>query len=456
MMSKKASKRLLLAGLCAAGALSAALGAARWAETVPAFAESSLTETTISLTGVQIRAGQLVLLSDSYSSVATNDNVENGAANSDLSGIRLYTVKDGSFVENSITWTGIMNSIWGQAGGFVTFPEFNNGLDGEKVYKAFVPGGTKIAVSSTEAFVVDKDYTFFNKNYGNTGDAFFWTTTPYLPYTNVCPELSLTGVQMRCVDITNDNYNFLVLISSSHEGTIANADLENGLACSDLSGIRLYTVGSDGELVGNAITPNHLAQNWWGQPGAFIAFNEYSKGVDGSSVYKIYVPKGTKLFLADAEKGQTYTVDKDYTFYNLNYGDESKKTGSFDWTSNGESWDVEAFVNNYMHPEIVDTESGAGACLGEGGYYAKAKAAYDKLSDVAKNLFDTGSAYAAYKQRFDAWATANGDVANKSGVLSLLSKNGSSDTLGITVVAIAAGITALAASLLVFYKKKHQ
>ncbi len=346
MMSKKANKRVLLAGLCAGGALSAVLGAGRWAEAVPAYAESSLTETEISLTGIQLRAPglespwytYLVLLSPSYAEVAANEEVASGLANSDLSGIRLYTVsEDGELAGNAITPNHIETTKWGQPGGFIGFDEFKDGLDGEKVYKAFIPKGTKIAVSSTQAFVVDKDYTFFNKNYGNAEaklESNDWAATPCAPYTDVCPELSLTGVQMRCLDgvTTNDYYNYLVLISSSHEGMLSAENLENGLLYSDLSGIRLYTVGSDGELVGNAITPNHLAQNWWGQPGAFIAFNEYSQGVDGASVYKIYVPKGTKLFLADAEKGQVYSVDQDYAFYNVNYRNEEKKGESLDWS----------------------------------------------------------------------------------------------------------------------------
>lgn len=75
---------------------------------------------------------------------------------------------------------------------------------------------------------------------------------------------------------------------------------------------------------------------------------------------------------------------------------------------------VDAFVTNFMHPEIETTDVGTGECISE-GYYAAAKAAFNGMTATQRALFV--SDYEAPRARLVAWAIANGDVLNASNIL---------------------------------------
>ncbi|MDD4104047.1 MAG: hypothetical protein PHU89_03490 [Bacilli bacterium] len=71
---------------------------------------------------------------------------------------------------------------------------------------------------------------------------------------------------------------------------------------------------------------------------------------------------------------------------------------------------VDAFVSDYMHPEIdYSNSSNTGMCLGPTGYYALAKAAFNSLTNSQRTLFVNDEAYALPLGRLITWAAANGE-----------------------------------------------
>ena len=85
---------------------------------------------------------------------------------------------------------------------------------------------------------------------------------------------------------------------------------------------------------------------------------------------------------------------------------------------------VDDFIAKRMHPEIpASNNNDTGACRGENGYYAKAKASLAELTDEQENIFKTNVNYADMKARYNAWAAAAGD--NNPYRTSIISKTNS-------------------------------
>ena len=121
---------------------------------------------------------------------------------------------------------------------------------------------------------------------------------------------------------------------------------------------------------------------------------------------------------------------------------------------------VANFVNTYMHMDDVSTDNltDTGACKGEDGYYALAKAAYQNLLPSQKTLFTTDTTYAAAWARFQAWASANGDTIdpNTLQVKTLLTTlNISNNSNLFVVIAIASVIVALAGVVVIKKTRKQ-
>ena len=75
---------------------------------------------------------------------------------------------------------------------------------------------------------------------------------------------------------------------------------------------------------------------------------------------------------------------------------------------------VDTFVSTYMHLDDVNINNhfDTGACKGETGYYALAKAAYLALTADQKSIFNTSEEFSVVraKERLTAWAVANGET----------------------------------------------
>ena len=73
---------------------------------------------------------------------------------------------------------------------------------------------------------------------------------------------------------------------------------------------------------------------------------------------------------------------------------------------------VANFVADYMHMTDYDADKtgvGTGACLGEGGYYQVAMAAFMELTPEQQELFKTSEEFADARERYETWARINGD-----------------------------------------------
>ncbi len=119
------------------------------------------------------------------------------------------------------------------------------------------------------------------------------------------------------------------------------------------------------------------------------------------------------------------------------------------------------FTTNFMHPEISVDDKGTGECLGETGYYALAKAAFNVMPEESREFFVTSTMYSNYKARLAAWAAANGDEFSEANLLvanpaSRVAFDTVSDNNTMIIVISIAATSALAFTMLLVFKKKKQ
>ena len=110
---------------------------------------------------------------------------------------------------------------------------------------------------------------------------------------------------------------------------------------------------------------------------------------------------------------------------------------------------------------LISTTNNAdtGACRGDNGYYATAKAAYNSLTDSQKALFCTNTNYADARSRLEAWARANIETLDLTtyqltsfNARILTALNSSDTTLMIVMIA---GLISISAVALLFLKRKN-
>lgn len=130
---------------------------------------------------------------------------------------------------------------------------------------------------------------------------------------------------------------------------------------------------------------------------------------------------------------------------------------------------VDEFVGVQLHFDVdiipVSDTSDTGACRGENGYYAIAKAVYVTFTSTQKSLFRTDATYADARARFSAWATANGETYNPStGNITTSIHNNNGDNLNsnngnnnmIIIICAIAAIFATSLLVLTILKKKNR
>ena len=144
--------------------------------------------------------------------------------------------------------------------------------------------------------------------------------------------ISVKDIQMRGVAGDDDWYCYLVLLSDSYKGledkgeTYGVLDVWKDAFTADK--IKLYTSETDSGKTLQELGLANATQNRWGADGAFISFNGYYNGYSGYEVYKVEISEGCKVPVFKDGKISSYTIDKNYTFVNLCYGDISKKFGA--------------------------------------------------------------------------------------------------------------------------------
>lgn len=126
--------------------------------------------------------------------------------------------------------------------------------------------------------------------------------------------------------------------------------------------------------------------------------------------------------------------------------------------------EVEDFIDAYMHMTDYDTKfdnsEGTGACSGENGYYAEAKAYFNDMTSRQRSVFVAGTDYAKAYARLQAWATANGEVFGTDNVLgtatsgSQLLKLVNDNNAAVIIVMVTAMTASLGAAFYFMLRKK--
>ena len=144
--------------------------------------------------------------------------------------------------------------------------------------------------------------------------------------------ISIGDIQMRGIAGTNDWYCYLVLVSEGYAGlddkgeSYGGETWKNALSADK---IKLYTSETDSGKTLQELGLSNATQNRWDVNGVFISFNGYNDGgYSGYEVYKVEISAGCKVPVYKDNAILSYTIDKDYTFVNLCYGDSSKKFGA--------------------------------------------------------------------------------------------------------------------------------
>ena len=127
---------------------------------------------------------------------------------------------------------------------------------------------------------------------------------------------------------------------------------------------------------------------------------------------------------------------------------------------------VDEFVGVKLHFDVnvipTSNNNDTGACRGDEGYYAVAKAAYNSLSNAQKKMFCQNAEYANGRSRFIAWANANGENLNLStyAIIQASSRGlgtGTSDnnSLLVAIIAVTVVTSGSCLGLIIFKKRRH-
>lgn len=120
-----------------------------------------------------------------------------------------------------------------------------------------------------------------------------------------------------------------------------------------------------------------------------------------------------------------------------------------------------------MHLRDISTSnnSDTGACRGNSGYYAKAKAAYNSFSSGIKNEISNLGEFSDAKARFSAWAAANGETATWNGttvtissarsILLPTSNTENSNSIALIVIISLVSVTAIGGFFFIRKRKEN-
>ena len=284
---------------------------------------------------------------------------------------------------------------------------------------------------------------------------------------------------------TNDNYyvfalqNFGIVLNSSyydqgwlldHYEYLNQYFLINGKSVLDWNG---YARKNNLDVLSNGdqnplYEMNHPTGSFNANYDRAITINITSKDYEGTGALFI-VRVAKQLFIDAKEELTSITLKKGMVFINAdgevcrtahdaNHYCQDNGNGKLVWSS--DKVYINDFVNKYMH--MSETEN-TGACKGENGYYAIAKAKIANLTANQRLIFSFDSDYASAYTRIQTWAKFNGeefsiDQAGKVSKIKInnvdaLKVNSNNTAIIITVISLIS-LTALA-SLILLKKKKH-
>ena len=224
---------------------------------------------------------------------------------------------------------------WKQSGLFMAFDnpaDYQNTYNGKTIYKIVIEAGCQLPYGQYGYYTTSETYTYYNTEYGQESvinNASNWTDE----LTVEKQTISLDGLQMRGW-ADNAWYQFLVIQSSAFSGLAQSETINMAKVMCTLDKIRLYLRADD--TVGKSLaelTVQHIGVNFGGWTnGLFINFTEYATTYGGDQVYKVTVEKGCELLAAtEADKDTIFVVDRDYTYINDDYGNESNRFNALKW-----------------------------------------------------------------------------------------------------------------------------
>ncbi len=173
--------------------------------------------------------------------------------------------------------------------------------------------------------------------------------------------------------------------------------------------LRLGTSNDNGSLTLETSSSMKIKSLTIGLAGWNGATSYSVKVSDGSSQsFTISEASNEKTFTTATNKLVIESINKDrtcITSLTINGVNET------DISKTEDCLGLETFIDSYMHiGDIAFTDnSETGKCLGDSGYYALAKAAFNVLNEQQRTLFCTNEAYNNECARLVAWATANNE-----------------------------------------------
>lgn len=251
---------------------------------------------------------------------------------------------------------------------------------------------------------------------------------------------------------------------------------------------------ASGTLEGNVLTPNagytpvQIEETDAGYSLQVLNGQNYGKYISGKSGDNklnfttdikdneiVFLENGTVEIVSDTS---ILTFNSDAKYLRFRYYKETTANGDletylrlnlYEYKENTEEPELSAldrFVKVFLHMDDIATSNQAdtGACRGDNGYYAKAKAAYAELTSADKETFWTETTYANARERLSAWARANGDTidmtdysikAANSGLGILNIVNNSSNSYVLIIIAGLIAASALVAYLVINNKRKN-
>lgn len=198
----------------------------------------------------------------------------------------------------------------------------------------------------------------------------------------------LVGEEMKLPTPVRKNYSFIGWTGTGYDAPTINATIPAEAA---------------GEL---SYTANWIANN------CVVTF---TTGEGGSEVPQQSVEFGGYI---TKPENPTRTLDGiRYEFVEWVYDDQGTKipfdftTPVFESLTLEATWVsyIDAYVRDYMHPEILPSDKGTGECSTQ-GWYLNAKIAFNLLTDEERAAFLSQTEYKPYADRLLAWAAANGDT----------------------------------------------
>ena len=215
------------------------------------------------------------------------------------------------------------------------------------------------------------------------------------------------------------------------------------ITCAALKIITLRFFNANGEQIADSITHN----------GSFTVTLPTAAEVNGPAYHSLI-----HWFLNPELTGTSYGGGYTGTVYNsVDY------YASFEQT-NADVIDEFVGVKLHFDVDVISTSNNndTGACRGDEGYYAVAKAAYNSLANAQQKMFCENAEYATGRARFIAWAHANGEDLNLSThaivqqlAQGLNANKTRNNDLMIAIICVTVLTSGSCLGLIIFKKKRH-